>query len=62
VLVLDEATASLDHEADAAILDLLDRSRERAVLLVAHRPATIARADRAVAMTPAGRAGDDRAG
>lgn len=50
VLVLDEATASLDHEADTAILDLLNRSRDRAVLLIAHRPATIARADRQVAL------------
>lgn len=52
VLVLDEATASLDHEADTALLDLLDRSRDRAVLLIAHRPATIARADRRVMLTP----------
>lgn len=52
VLVLDEATASLDHEADTAILDLLNRSRDRAVLLIAHRPATIARADREVALRP----------
>ncbi|MEU4385726.1 ATP-binding cassette domain-containing protein [Promicromonospora sp. NPDC023805] len=50
VLVLDEATASLDHEADTAIMDLLNRSRDRAVLLIAHRPATIARADRQVAL------------
>lgn len=50
VLVLDEATASLDHEADTAILDLLNRSNDRAVLLIAHRPATIARADRQVAL------------
>ncbi|MDR7381787.1 ABC transporter ATP-binding protein [Promicromonospora iranensis] len=53
VLVLDEATASLDHEADTAILDLLDGDRDCAVLLIAHRPATIARADRCVRLTPA---------
>ncbi|GAB2475318.1 ABC transporter ATP-binding protein [Promicromonospora xylanilytica] len=54
LLVLDEATASLDHEADTAILDLLSRSCDRAVLLVAHRPATIARADRQVTVPPVG--------
>ena len=53
VLVLDEATASLDHEADTAVLDLLNRSRDRAVLLIAHRPATITRADRQVVLVPA---------
>jgi ABC-type multidrug transport system fused ATPase/permease subunit len=53
VLVLDEATASLDHEADTAILDLLNSDPDCAVLLIAHRPATIARADRCVRLTPA---------
>lgn len=47
VLVLDEATASLDPDADAAVLELLQRSR-CAILLVSHRPATIAAADRVV--------------
>ena len=47
VLVLDEATASLDPEADAAVLELLRRSSS-AILLVSHRPATIAAADRVV--------------
>lgn len=46
VLVLDEPTASLDPEADTALMDLLRRSRHRAILLIAHRPATIAAADR----------------
>ncbi len=53
VLVLDEATASLDPEADAAIMELLGRNDHRAVLLVAHRPATIAAADRKVALPSA---------
>ncbi|MFB7251481.1 ATP-binding cassette domain-containing protein [Microbacterium sp. NPDC056234] len=47
VLVLDEATASLDHDADAAVLELL-RGSTSAILLVAHRPTTIAAADRVV--------------
>lgn len=48
VLVLDEATASLDPEADEAILELLRSDDDRAVLLISHRPATIAAADRSV--------------
>lgn len=50
VLVLDEATASLDSDADTAIMDLLNRSDDRATLLIAHRPATIAAADRQVSL------------
>ncbi|WP_265521755.1 ABC transporter ATP-binding protein [Oerskovia flava] len=46
VLVLDEATASLDHEADAALMELLAASQHRATLVVAHRKATIDAADR----------------
>ena len=53
VLVLDEATASLDPEADAAIMELLRGNDSRAVLLMAHRPATIAAADRQVALASA---------
>ncbi|WP_456285445.1 ABC transporter ATP-binding protein/permease [Microbacterium sp. JZ70] len=53
VLVLDEATASLDAEADAAIMELLARQSERAVLLISHRPATIAAAHRLVALSAA---------
>ncbi|MGK9220985.1 MULTISPECIES: ABC transporter ATP-binding protein [unclassified Microbacterium] len=55
VLVLDEATASLDAEADAAIMELLARQSERAVLLISHRPATIAAAHRVVALSAAAR-------
>lgn len=50
VLVLDEATASLDPDADAAIMDILNSSSDRATLLIAHRPATIAAADRNVSL------------
>ena len=48
VLVLDEPTASLDPEADAAIMDFLNRSEDRAVLLIAHRPDTIATTNRII--------------
>ncbi|WP_251152031.1 ABC transporter ATP-binding protein [Cellulosimicrobium sp. Marseille-Q4280] len=48
VLVLDEATASLDHEADAALMELLATSPSRATLVVAHRRATVDAAHRVV--------------
>lgn len=50
VLILDEATASLDPEADAAVMEVLRSIGDRAVLLIAHRPATVAAADRQVAL------------
>jgi ABC-type transport system involved in cytochrome bd biosynthesis fused ATPase/permease subunit len=47
VLLLDEPTANLDHEAEQALLTTLTRqARERLVLVVAHRPAIIAAAER----------------
>lgn len=50
VLILDEPTASLDAEADAAIMDFLGRACHRAILLIAHRPATIACAHRTITL------------
>lgn len=46
VLVLDEPTASLDADADAAVMEFLTRPSDRAVLLITHRPSTIALAHR----------------
>ncbi|MGV8913369.1 MAG: ABC transporter ATP-binding protein [Rhodoglobus sp.] len=51
ILVLDEPTASLDPEADAAIMELLSTVSDRAILLIAHRPATIAAAHRHVLLS-----------
>ncbi|MEU0096031.1 thiol reductant ABC exporter subunit CydD [Kribbella sp. NPDC006257] len=47
VLLLDEPTAGLDADAEAAVVANL-RATGRTVLLVAHRPALITAADRAV--------------
>ena len=49
VVLLDEATSALDAVSERAVADTLARLRgERTLLIVAHRPATIALADRVV--------------
>jgi ABC-type multidrug transport system fused ATPase/permease subunit len=55
LLLLDEPTASLDGEVEAEVLAAVRRlAADRTVLLVAHRPALAALADRVVAMDHAG--------
>ncbi|MEU5151079.1 thiol reductant ABC exporter subunit CydD [Streptomyces yangpuensis] len=52
VLLLDEPTAALDGETEAGIVDAVRRlSAGRTVLLVVHRPALLAVADRVIRMT-----------
>ena len=51
ILVLDEATSSLDSEAEAAIqAKLADLMADKTVLAIAHRLSTIAALDRIVVM------------
>ncbi|MFJ7190876.1 ABC transporter ATP-binding protein [Streptomyces bacillaris] len=57
VLVLDETTAHLDHRGDAELARALAadlRARTRTTLVIAHRPATVRRADR-IAVLEGGR-------
>lgn len=55
VLLLDEPTASLDGETEAGIVEAVRRlAMGRTVLLVVHRPALLAVADRVVTLAPAG--------
>ncbi|GGQ00098.1 thiol reductant ABC exporter CydD subunit [Actinomadura coerulea] len=54
LLLLDEPTSNLDTESEAAVLDAVQRLAEsRTVILVAHRPALAAMADRTVPVPPA---------
>ncbi|WP_202124916.1 thiol reductant ABC exporter subunit CydD [Actinomadura physcomitrii] len=55
LLLLDEPTSNLDGESEAAVIDAVERLKAgRTVLLVAHRPALAALADRVVTVEPAG--------
>ncbi|MFD3647768.1 ABC transporter ATP-binding protein [Streptomyces cyaneofuscatus] len=57
VLVLDETTAHLDHQGEAELARALaadSRARSRTTLIIAHRPATVRRADR-IAVLDGGR-------
>ncbi|MER7400060.1 thiol reductant ABC exporter subunit CydD, partial [Streptomyces sp. NPDC000151] len=57
VLLLDEPTANLDGETEESVVDAVRRLSEgRTVLLVAHRPALLAAADRVVRVDPEGHA------
>jgi len=51
VLVLDEASSSLDAESERLVQDALERlMRERSTLVIAHRLSTVIRADRIVVL------------
>ena len=54
ILVLDEATAMFDPEGEVSfIAESKDLLEERTVILITHRPASLALADRIVKMKPA---------
>ncbi len=53
LLLLDEPTASLDGETEREVLEAVRRlARGRTVVLVAHRPALLAMADRVLSLGP----------
>jgi subfamily B ATP-binding cassette protein MsbA len=52
ILILDEATSSLDSEAERAVQDALDRlMANRTTLVIAHRLSTVRNADRIVVIS-----------
>ena len=49
ILIFDEATSSLDYEAEREIIENLDRVAEgRTTLVIAHRLSTVRRCDRII--------------
>lgn len=55
ILILDEATSALDSETEAVIQDALFKlSQNRTTLVIAHRLATVRRADRILVLTDDG--------
>jgi ATP-binding cassette subfamily B protein len=61
ILILDEATSALDSETERAIQQsLLDLSRGRTTLVIAHRLATIQNPDRIVVVDQSGVAEEGR--
>ena len=51
VLVVDEATANLDSETEAAVVDTLARLRgDKTIIVIAHRLSTIQRADQIIVL------------
>jgi thiol reductant ABC exporter CydD subunit len=55
LVLLDEPTAGLDAESEAAVIEAIGRlAEDRTVVLVAHRPALAALADRRVRIEPVG--------
>ena len=47
ILILDEATSALDSESEALVQEALERlMRDRTVFIIAHRLATVRKADR----------------
>ena len=55
IYILDEATSMYDVDAEAAFVeDCIEALRDRTVILITHRPASLALAQRVLKVTPTG--------
>ena len=55
IYILDEATSMYDLESEAAFVeDCIHALSERTVIIITHRPASLALADRVLRVTPTG--------
>lgn len=55
VYILDEATSMFDLESEATFVDAcIGALKDRTVIIITHRPASLALADRVIAVTPEG--------
>ena len=51
IMLLDEATSALDNESEQLVNDAMKKlQRQMTIIMIAHRPSTIALADRVVEM------------
>lgn len=51
ILILDEATSALDNESEQLVSEAIEHlMKNRTTIMIAHRPSTIARADRVITM------------
>ena len=55
IMILDEATSMYDLESEAAFVEeCVDMLRDRTVILITHRPASLSLADRVIKLGPDG--------